>query len=51
MHRNQLRENFFVRFLRWPNNRLIMTVREKRPKITANLEVVSIFLKIAQIRG
>jgi hypothetical protein len=43
MHRNQLSENFFVRFLRWPNNRLIMTVKEKWPIITAIFEVVSTF--------
>jgi hypothetical protein len=42
MHKNQLSENFFVRFLRWPNNRLIIIVREKRPIMTANFELISI---------
>jgi len=42
MHRNQFKENFLVLFLRNPNNRLIMTVREKRPVITAIFELKSI---------
>lgn len=51
IHRNQLSENFLVRVLRWPNNKLITTVREKRPAITAIFDVTSTFNKIAQISG
>src|SRR3990172_1244065 len=41
MHKNQLNEYFFVLALRYPNNRLIITVREKRPKTMANFELKS----------
>lgn len=43
IHRNQLSENFFVRVLRWPKRRLIITVSEKRPVITAIFDVTSTF--------
>ncbi len=51
MHKNQLKEYFLVLFLRNPNNRLIMTVREKRPMMIAASEVKSIKKNTLKGRG